>query len=112
MRFNARPPAPSDHRVSAYNESHIRPTECWCCGVIQPPDRMVHLGNHSEVHLCIRCAYSVKNWARELEDQDKTGLGVKARDAFRRARQSVIRRQLHRIGWVGRPVRWLGRRLP
>jgi len=88
------------------------PTECWCCGAIQVPDKMVHLGDHPEVHLCVRCAYSVKNWAWEIEDRGKAGLGVTARHAFRRIRKNVMRRQLHQNRWVGRPLRWLGRRLP
>jgi hypothetical protein len=31
--------------------------ECWCCGQQQPPAEMIHLGNHPEVALCLRCAF-------------------------------------------------------
>jgi hypothetical protein len=89
-----------------------RGSECWCCGMTQPSDQLVALGNHPEVHLCIRCAYSVRNWAREIEDRDKTGIGVRARAAARRVRQSVVRHHLHQSRFLGRPLRWLGRRLP
>ena len=99
-------------RTIVDTDEQPHPSECWCCGVIQHPELMVHLGNHPEVHLCIRCAYSVKNWAWEIEDRSKTGPAVKARNAFRRVRQSVMRRHLHQNKWVGRPLRWLGRRLP
>jgi hypothetical protein len=88
------------------------PGECWCCGTIQDPERMVHLGNHPEVHICTRCAYSIKTWAWEIEDQAKTGIAVRARDGFRQIRKNVMRRQLHQNKWIGRPLRWLGRRMP
>ena len=86
--------------------------ECWCCGAVHAPNQMVHLGNHPEVHICVRCAYSVRSWAGEIDDRNKTGLGVKARDAVRRVRKYVIRRDLHLNRWLGPPLRWLGRRLP
>jgi hypothetical protein len=88
------------------------PYECWCCGAVHAPNQMVHLGNHPEVAICIRCAYSIKNWAWQIEDRDKTGPAVKARDVFRQARKNAMRRQLHQNKWIGRPLRWLGRRLP
>jgi hypothetical protein len=99
-------------RTAVEDSATPDPFECWCCGVLQAPRRMVQLGNHPEVHLCIRCAHSVRTWAWEIEDRDRTGLGVKARDTLRRARKDVVRRQLHHNKWVGRPLRWLGRRLP
>jgi hypothetical protein len=87
-------------------------SECWCCGAIQPPANLIHLGNHPEVHLCVRCAYSVKTWASEIEDRGRSGPGVTARAAVRRGRSTVMRRHLHQHKWIGRPLRWLGRRLP
>jgi hypothetical protein len=87
-------------------------SECWCCGCIEQPERMVHLGNHPEVSLCLRCAYWLRNKAREVEDQSKTGLAVRGRDAVRRARQRVIVRNLHRHPVFGPPLRWLGKHLP
>jgi hypothetical protein len=90
----------------------LRPSECWCCGMIQPREKMVHLGNHPEVAICIRCAYSVKTWAWEIEDQSRTGLLVRVRDRFRRARKAVMRKGWHQYPIIGQPLRWLGRRLP
>lgn len=73
---------------------------------------MVHLGNHPEVAVCVRCAYSLKTWAWELEDRSRTGLAVHLRSGLRLARRSVMRNGVHRRKWVGRPLRWLGRKLP
>jgi hypothetical protein len=98
-------------RTSLDEPSDIR-SECWCCGTIEDPDRMVHLGNHPEVRICIPCAYSIKNWAWEIEDRSRTGLPARSRDRLRRLRQEVIRRGWHRRKWIGGPVRWLGKRLP
>lgn len=99
-------------RTAVEDADAINPSQCWCCGVIQPPEKMVHLGNHPEVAICIRCAYSVKTWAWEIEDQSRTGLLVRQRDRLRHARKHAMRRGWPQHAIVGRPVRWLGRRLP
>ncbi len=88
------------------------PSECWCCGMVQPPQLLVHLGNHPEVAICVRCAYSVKNWAWEIEDQSRNGFLVRQRARLRLARKKVIRKGWHQHRIIGRPLRWLGRRLP
>ena len=89
-----------------------RRSECWCCGLIEDPARMVHLGNHPEVALCLRCARWTAKQAREIEDLTRTGPLVRARDRARLGRQKVMQRGWHRNRWLGRPLRWLGRRLP
>ena len=86
--------------------------ECWCCGAIEDRSRFVHLGNHPEVLLCVRCAHSVSKWAWEIEDQAKTGPLVMVRDGFRAARRGVIRRGWQHSRVFGGPIRWIGRRLP
>lgn len=86
--------------------------ECWCCGMVGPPGAMVHLGNHPEVTLCLRCAHFVHKQAWEIEDRERDGPGVRARDGFRRLRRQVMARGLHQSRWVGGPLRWLGRHLP
>jgi hypothetical protein len=88
------------------------PGECWCCGCQHDPVEMVHLGNHPEVAVCIRCAYSIKNWAWAIEDRARTRLAVRARIGFRSIRRRIMRAGLHQNRWIGRPLRWLGRRLP
>jgi hypothetical protein len=86
--------------------------ECWCCGQHQPADRMVHLGHHPEVTICIRCAYSIKTWAWEMEDRDRHGLPARARNRFRDLRGAVMQGGWQHSRLIGRPLRWLGRRLP
>lgn len=88
------------------------PSQCWCCGAIQDPAKLVHPGNHPEVVVCTRCAHSLSKWAWEIEDQARTGLAVRARDRFRRLRKHVVRRGWHNNRLIGRPLRWLGRFTP
>lgn len=88
------------------------PDECWCCGCRHDSADMVHLGNHPEVAVCIRCAYSLKTWAWEIDDRSRTGVAVNVRNALRALRRRVMHRGVHQNKWVGRPLRWLGRRLP
>jgi hypothetical protein len=86
--------------------------ECWCCGRIEEPARLVHLGNYPEVTVCIRCAHSISKWAAEIEDQSRTGIAVRVRDELRRLRKTVVARGWHHNRLIGRPLRWLGRRMP
>jgi hypothetical protein len=97
---------------TAVEDADLAPSRCWCCGVIDEPRRLVHLGNHPEVALCIHCAHSVSKSAWELEDQSKTGPAVMARDRFRALRRDVMRRGWHQSRLVGGPIRWIGKRLP
>jgi len=87
-------------------------SECWCCGVIEDPVKVVHLGNHPEVMVCTRCAHSISRWAREIEDQSRTGLAVRARDQLRRLRETVVQGGWHHHRFIGRPLRWLGKYTP
>ena len=75
-------------------------------------DRMVHLGNHPEVHLCLRCAHFVHQQAWEIEDQGKRGPAAFARDRFRNLRAEVMRRGWHQNRFIGGRLRWLGKYLP
>ena len=99
-------------RTAIEDEQPPRRSECWCCGRFDAADRLVHLGNHPEVAVCTRCAHSIHKWAGEIEDRDSAGLAVRARDAFRRVRKTVVRRGWHHHRLVGRPLRWLGRHTP
>jgi hypothetical protein len=87
-------------------------SECWCCGMVDDPTRMIHLGNHPEVALCIRCGHWASKQAWAIEDRSKTGLGARVRDLFRLARQTVVRRGWHRNPIVGRGLKWLGKFVP
>ena len=88
------------------------PSQCWCCGAIQDPARLVHLGNHPAVTVCTRCAHSLSKWAWEVEDQARTGLAVRSRDRFRRLRKHVVSHGWHNNRLIGRPLGWLGRFTP
>lgn len=87
-------------------------SQCWCCGAIEDPARLVHLGNHPEVTLCLGCARWVSKRAWEIEDASKAGPVVRVRDRFRAARRAVVDRGWHHHRVFGGPLRWLGKRLP
>lgn len=93
------------------DETRSRST-CWCCGATEDPAKLVRLGNHPEVGVCTRCARSISKWAREIEDYDRTGLRVRARDWFRALRKTVVRHGWHHNRLVGRPLRWIGKHMP
>jgi hypothetical protein len=73
---------------------------------------MVDLGDHPEVHLCLRCAHYVHQQAWKIEDEGKRGPAAAGRDQFRNLRAQVMRRGWHRNRILGRKLRWLGRHLP
>ena len=87
-----------------------RDTECWCCG--RRGDSVVHLGNHPEVTVCLRCAHFLHQQARGLEDMDRRSPAARVRDGLRAVRREVIRRGWHRKAGIGRLLRWLGTRTP
>src|SRR4051794_41203634 len=87
-------------------------SECWCCGTIDDPARMVHLGNHPEVALCPSCGHWAAKQAWQIEDRARTGPLVMARERLRQLRAGVIRRGLHQNRILARPLRWLGKRPP
>lgn len=96
----------------AVEDAELEPSTCWCCGLVDAPERMVHLGNHPEVALCLGCARWAAKVAWEIEDQSRTGLVVWTRDRFRAIRRGVIDRGWHRHRAIGGPLRWISKRLP
>jgi len=86
--------------------------QCWCCDTTDTPDRMVHLGNHPEVNICLGCAHFVDQQATEIEDAEKRGAAVFVRDRLRSLRAAVIRRGWHQSRFIGGTLRWLGKHLP
>lgn len=97
---------------TAVEDGAANRSECWCCGAIDDPTTMVHLGNHPEVALCQRCARWAAKQAWAIEDRAKTGALVIARDRLRALRRGVVERgwQHHRV--FGLPIRWIGKHLP
>lgn len=94
------------------DERSSGPSQCWCCGRTEDPAKLVHLGSHPEVAVCIRCTRSLSKWGREIEDRARSGPAVRARDSVRRLRKTVVRRGWHNNRVVGRALRWLGRFTP
>lgn len=86
--------------------------QCWCCGSINEPNRVVHLGNHPEVLLCLPCAHFVHQRAWEIGDDGRRGPASFARDQFRNLRAEVVRRGWHHNKLIGGKLRWLGKHLP
>lgn len=97
---------------AAVEGQESRQAQCWCCGTLQEPTKLVHLGNHPEVVVCIRCAHSLSKWAWEIEDQARTGPAVRARNGIRRLRRTVVQHGWHQNRLVGRGLRWMGRFTP
>ncbi len=97
---------------TAVDDAHVNSSRCWCCGAIEDPAQLIHLGNHPEVALCVRCARWAAKQAWEIEDQGRTGPLVIARDRLRAARLDVVSRGWHQHRLLGLPVRWIGKRLP
>lgn len=89
-----------------------RVEECWCCGATRPPVEMVHLGNHPEVALCVRCCRFAAKQAWEIEDRGRVDPLALARQQLRGVRRAVVARGWHQHPLIGKPVRWIGRRLP
>jgi hypothetical protein len=63
--------AESGAAVDAPDDGNV---QCWCCSTVGPCDRMVHLGDHPKVHLCLRCAPFMNQQAWRIEDDVRHGL--------------------------------------
>ena len=85
---------------------------CWCCGTVDAASRMVHLGDHPEVHLCLGCAHFVHRQAWEVEDEGRRGPVVLVRHRLRSMRGEVMRRGWHRSKVIGGALRWLDKYVP
>lgn len=86
--------------------------ECWCCGTRQQETSVVHLGNHPEVAVCLRCAHFLHQQASGREDALRPSPAGRARDGLRKLRRMVMRHGWHQQPFIGRPLRWLGKHLP
>jgi len=98
--------------ITAIDSDDGGSVQCWCCDCIDAPDRMVHLGNHPEVHLCLCCAHFVHQQAWEIEDEGKRSPAAVVRDRFRNLRAELMRRGWHQNRLIGGKLRRLGKYLP
>jgi hypothetical protein len=88
------------------------PFECWCCGSVYEEPELIRLGSHSEAGVCLRCAHFLHQQARAREDAQRPSPASRVRDGLRAGRRLVMRQGWHEKPLIGRPLRWLGRRLP
>ncbi len=98
--------------AAATESDAAEPLECWCCGSAYQEPELVRLGSHPEVAVCLRCAHFLHQQALGREDAQRPTPASRMRDALRSARRVVMQRQWHQKPVIGRPLRWLGRRLP
>lgn len=96
----------------AVEDQEVGRSKCWCCGAVDEPARMVHLGDHPEVQVCVRCAHWAAKRAAEIEDRGKSGPLVASRNWLREGRRHVMNHGWQHSRLLGRPLRWLGKRLP
>jgi hypothetical protein len=82
-------------------------TDCWCCGQRYPNERLVRLGSHPEVAVCVRCAHFLHQQAVHREDALRPPSSGRSG-----GRRVVMDHHWHQRPVIGRPLRWLGRYLP
>ncbi len=83
---------------------------CWCCGEVRHP--VVHLGEHPEVIVCLRCAHDLHHRAVVTEDERRPSVAAWARDVLRSGRRFVMDRDLQNKPGIGRVLQWMGRFMP
>ncbi len=93
-------------------ESASDRAQCWCCGRRYSEFEVVHLGQHPEAVVCLRCAHFLHQQARSREDAARGSLAARGRDVLRAARGESMRRDWHRKPIIGPVLRWLGPHLP
>ncbi len=77
-----------------------------------PGERLLRLGGQPEVAVCLACAHFLHQQAGQREDAPRPSIAGRLRDGARWGRRLVIEGGWRQRALVGRPPRWLGRRLP
>ena len=103
---------PAAHRGAAAGAGGGGAAECWCCGQRYPAERLVRLGSHPEVAVCLACAHFLHQQAGQRKDALRPSIASRLRDGLRWGRRVVMDHGWHQRPVIGRPLRWLGRRLP
>jgi hypothetical protein len=88
------------------------PGVCWCCGGEHPASALLHLGNHPEVTVCLRCGELLARRAQERRDEMSPSLAARARGVMRGGRRTVMNHGWHERPLVGPVLRWLDRYVP
>jgi hypothetical protein len=66
--------------------------QCWCCGSKYPEPDLVHLGQHPEVAICLRCAHWLRRRATARHDEQHHTLAGQLRGVLQAARDQIINR--------------------
>lgn len=88
-------------RVTSIDLDDDGAVECWCCGCREAPDRVVHLGNHPEVLLCLRCAHFVHQKAWAIEDLGMRWPAAVTRRGFATCARKWCVGDGTKTGWAG-----------
>jgi hypothetical protein len=102
----------SQQRVTV-DEAEPEPT-CWCCGRRYPEDRLVRLGTHPEVGVCLQCAKFLHRRALEQNDvvRGSHGLAARGRAVVQTSRDFVIRHGWQHGRFSGPVLRRIDKFLP
>ena len=100
----------TQHKITT-SSSGTAPTNCWCCGKTFSEDRLVRLGLHPEVGLCLQCTIWLKRRAitRHHEQHAISRQLLRAIDTIR---NTVIQQNWHNHRWFGPLLRQINRYLP
>jgi hypothetical protein len=96
----------------ATEPDRAEPLECWCCGSVIRS--LNWFGSEAIPRSACVCGARIPctSKARERKDALRPSPASRLRDGLRSARRVVMQRRRHQRPFIGRPLRWLGRRLP
>lgn len=101
-------PTHASAQVSVADEDR----RCWCCGTPTADARLLALGAHPEVEVCLACAHHLALRARERRDRLRPTLAGRGRDLLRAGRRLVVDHGWHQLPLVGRVLQGIGRFTP
>jgi hypothetical protein len=87
-------------------------TYCWCCGSEFAEAELVHLGQHPEVGVCLRCTRWLQRRAAARYDKQHPTPTARLRAVIHAARAFVIRKGWHEHRVLGALLRRMDRHLP
>ncbi|MGH3823192.1 MAG: hypothetical protein ACRDRA_10220 [Pseudonocardiaceae bacterium] len=87
-------------------------SDCWCCGKIFGEDKLVRLGEHPEVGVCLQCATWLKRRAIAHHHKQHPSPSGRLLSAIDTVRNKVIKRGWHDHPRLGPLLRGINRYLP